>query len=64
MFERPRLRKLSSRSLPRGTGLAPRRWGAMRGWVIDDTGAQTANAENPAAHDAAPAGDSSVTDAI
>jgi len=64
MFERSRVRKLSSRSLPRGTGLAPRRCGAMRGWVTDDAGAQTAKANSHAAHEASPAGDSSVQDAI
>jgi hypothetical protein len=55
MFERPSLRKLSSRSLPRGAGLAPRRGGSIRGWVTDDLGAQPAHAGNHAAHEAATA---------
>jgi hypothetical protein len=52
MFERSSLRKLSSRSLPRGIRVALRHRESMRGWVTDDMGTHPANAGNHAANEA------------
>jgi hypothetical protein len=61
MFQRSRLRKLSSRSLPRGTGLAPRRYGSMRGWVIDPVSTQPGD---QATRELSPSCDAGESDAI